>query len=155
MSISTLLFIFCLNVLLFFYRAHGTPLAIYKDTKADVSLVYQPELSKTDTKSWNVLGARAERNKENNAIPTKWTSNKVSFGILWYSTVQFACSLSNDVITSQLSCIPHQTYYFQIPRRAVPRTGGATASACIEIFVDEECAEWVINTFFRLYIRRE
>lgn len=85
-------------------RAHGTPLAIYKDTKADVSLVYQPELSKTDTKSWNVLGARAERNKENNAIPTKWTSNK-------------------------------------IPRRAVPRTGGATASACIEIFVDEECAE--------------
>ncbi|KAI8549218.1 hypothetical protein RHMOL_Rhmol06G0009300 [Rhododendron molle] len=85
-------------------RAHGTPLAIYKDTKADVSLVYQPELSKTDTKSWNVLGARAERNKENNAIPTKWTSNK-------------------------------------IPQRAVPRTGGATASACIEIFVDEECAE--------------
>ncbi|KAF7141960.1 hypothetical protein RHSIM_Rhsim06G0001700 [Rhododendron simsii] len=85
-------------------RAHGTPLAIYKDSKADVSLVYKPELSKTDTKSWNVLGARAERNKENNAIPTKWTSNK-------------------------------------IPRRAVPRTGGATASACIEIFVDEECAE--------------
>ncbi|KAE9456796.1 hypothetical protein C3L33_11300, partial [Rhododendron williamsianum] len=82
-------------------RAHGTPLAIYKDTKADVSLVYQPELSNTDTKSWNVLGARAERNKENNAIPTKWTSNK-------------------------------------IPRRAVPRTGGAT---CIEIFIDEECAE--------------
>ncbi|KAH7839692.1 hypothetical protein Vadar_007395 [Vaccinium darrowii] len=85
-------------------RAHGTPLTIYKDANSDVSLVHQPELSKADTKSWQVLGARAERNKENNAIPTKWTSNK-------------------------------------IPRRAGPRTGGATASACIEIFVDEECAE--------------
>ncbi|CAL5383265.1 unnamed protein product [Camellia sinensis] len=85
-------------------RAHGAPLTIFKDTSTDVSLVHQPELSKTDSKSWHGLGGRAERNKENNAIPTKWTSNK-------------------------------------IPRRLGPRTGGATASACIEVFVDEECAE--------------
>ncbi|KAL8215968.1 hypothetical protein R6Q57_022805 [Mikania cordata] len=27
--------------------------------------------------TWSTLGARAERNKENNAIPSKWTSNKI------------------------------------------------------------------------------
>ncbi|XP_057502798.1 mitotic spindle checkpoint protein BUBR1 isoform X1 [Actinidia eriantha] len=83
-------------------RAYGTPLNIYKDTNA--TLFHQLELSEADSRSWYTLGSRKERNKENNAIPTKWTSNK-------------------------------------IPRRAGHITGGATASACIDIFVDEECAE--------------
>ncbi|XP_052201150.1 mitotic spindle checkpoint protein BUBR1 [Diospyros lotus] len=86
------------------HRAQGTPLTIYKDTTTAGSLVHQPKLSLTDSKSWHSLGARAERNKENNAIPGKWTSNK-------------------------------------IPRRAGSRTRQTTASDCIEVFVDEECAE--------------
>ncbi|XAR64674.1 hypothetical protein NMG60_11008446 [Bertholletia excelsa] len=62
-------------------KAQGTTLSIYKDSNADISLDYQPGMPKTDTKSWHNLGARAERNKENNAIPTKWTTNKVSRGL--------------------------------------------------------------------------
>uniref|UniRef100_A0A5B7CA53 Putative mitotic spindle checkpoint protein BUBR1 n=1 Tax=Davidia involucrata TaxID=16924 RepID=A0A5B7CA53_DAVIN len=85
-------------------RTCGAPLSIYKDTNTNITLCNQSELSRTDLKSWHTLGARAERNKENNAIPTKWTSNK-------------------------------------IPQRTGHRIGGATASACIEVFVDEECTE--------------
>ena len=32
---------------------------------------------KADLNSWHALGGRAERNKENNAMPAKWTSYKV------------------------------------------------------------------------------
>ncbi|XP_059636884.1 mitotic spindle checkpoint protein BUBR1 [Cornus florida] len=86
-------------------RAHGaTLMTIYKDTNTDSTLGHQSESSKTDQKSWPSLGARAERNKENNAIPTKWKSNK-------------------------------------IPQRSGYGIGAATPSACIEVFVDEECAE--------------
>ncbi|KAK9270482.1 hypothetical protein L1049_026062 [Liquidambar formosana] len=85
-------------------RAHVAPLTIFKDTNADITLGHQPELLKTGLNSWNNLGTQKERNKENNAIPTKWTSYKV-------------------------------------PRRPGFRTGGAATSACIEVFVDEECAE--------------
>ncbi|KAM7513950.1 hypothetical protein LguiA_003533 [Lonicera macranthoides] len=83
-------------------RVNGTPITIYKDT----NMGSQSDSSKSDFKSWHTLGARAERNKENNAVPAKWTSNK-------------------------------------IPQRSMHRTGGATttASACIEVFVDEECTE--------------
>ncbi|KAE8684332.1 hypothetical protein F3Y22_tig00111132pilonHSYRG00026 [Hibiscus syriacus] len=63
-----------------------------------------PSKPSTDSNSWHTLGDRAERNKENNAVPTKWTSYKV-------------------------------------PQRPVPRTMGTGASAHIEVFVDEECAE--------------
>ncbi|KAK1555963.1 hypothetical protein Q3G72_033908 [Acer saccharum] len=51
-----------------------TPLLVYKDTKVDVLSSHQPDKSKA---AWNNLGTRAERNKENNAIPSKWTSYKV------------------------------------------------------------------------------
>ena len=57
-----------------FYRAHATPLTIFKDIS---NVDCQPDTSKTDLNSWRTLGARAERNKENNAIPTKWTTYKV------------------------------------------------------------------------------
>ncbi|KAF8377968.1 hypothetical protein HHK36_031357 [Tetracentron sinense] len=85
-------------------RAHAAPFSIYKDTNIDITFGHQPESSKIDTKSWHTLGTRAERNKENNAIHSKWTSNK-------------------------------------IPQRPGSRTGSATASVCIEVFVDEECAD--------------
>ncbi|XP_010266303.1 PREDICTED: mitotic spindle checkpoint protein BUBR1 [Nelumbo nucifera] len=85
-------------------RAHSAPLSIYKDKNDGPAQSNQPELPKTDIRSWYTLGTRAERNKENTAIPRKWSSNK-------------------------------------IPQRPVYRTGAANASACIEVFVDEECAE--------------
>ncbi|KAA8514738.1 hypothetical protein F0562_017917 [Nyssa sinensis] len=58
-------------------RACGASLTIYKDTNTNITSCNQSELSRTDLKSWHTLGARAERNKENNAIPAKWTSNKI------------------------------------------------------------------------------
>ncbi|KDP36728.1 hypothetical protein JCGZ_08019 [Jatropha curcas] len=85
-------------------RAQKTPLSIYKDSNTDVILGHQPGKSKTDFNPWNSLGARAERNKENNAVPTKWTTHK-------------------------------------IPQRPGPRAPGATASACIQVFVDDEYVE--------------
>ncbi|KAK9928529.1 hypothetical protein M0R45_025661 [Rubus argutus] len=78
------------------------PLSIYKEDSISLD---QSDVPKRDLNLWHTLGPRAERNKENSAIPTKWTSYKVR-------------------------------------QRPVPRTGGvAVTSACIEIFVDEECAE--------------
>lgn len=57
-------------------RAQGSSLTIYKDT-SDAGTGHQRESLKTDAKPWHVLGARAERNKENNVIPAKWTSAKI------------------------------------------------------------------------------
>ncbi|XP_044509948.1 mitotic spindle checkpoint protein BUBR1 [Mangifera indica] len=50
---------------------------IYKDTKVDVMSSHQPDKSKIDHCSWHTLGVKAERNKENNAVPVKWTSYKI------------------------------------------------------------------------------
>lgn len=84
--------------------AHRTPLSVYNDTNIDIMVRNQTNKSKEDLNSWSTLGARTERNKENNAIPGKWKS-------------------------------------YKIPQRPVPRIGGTTGSASIEVFVDEECAE--------------
>nr|XP_043634191.1 mitotic spindle checkpoint protein BUBR1 [Erigeron canadensis] len=56
----------------------GGSIKILKDVtniSQSTSLVHQSEPSLKP--SWHTLGARAERNKENNAIPSKWTSNKI------------------------------------------------------------------------------
>ncbi|KAL6573392.1 Mitotic spindle checkpoint protein bubr1 [Orobanche hederae] len=58
-------------------RAPGTALSIFKDNSSSSLTNYQPEMSKSDLRPWHSLGARAERNKENNAIPSKWTSTKI------------------------------------------------------------------------------
>ncbi|XP_065880570.1 mitotic spindle checkpoint protein BUBR1 [Euphorbia lathyris] len=55
-------------------RVQKAPLSIYKDT---TRLGHQSGKPKTDHNPWNNLGARAERNKENTAIPTKWKTFKV------------------------------------------------------------------------------
>ncbi|TKY69134.1 Mitotic spindle checkpoint protein BUBR1 [Spatholobus suberectus] len=82
-------------------RTRAAPLSIYKDSVATGDTgPHQPDLSH----SWHTLGARADRNKENNAIPGKWKS-------------------------------------YKIPQQPGTRTGGATASACIPVFVDEECQD--------------
>lgn len=71
---------FALTLILsfYFFRTPGASLSIYKDSSRDPTLGPQSEMSKSEVKTWHSLGARAERNKENNAIPSKWTSNKVS-----------------------------------------------------------------------------
>ncbi|KAK4421853.1 Mitotic spindle checkpoint protein BUBR1 [Sesamum alatum] len=58
-------------------RAPGTSFSIFKDNGSGSLLGHQSEAPKLDVKPWHSLGARAERNKENNAIPSKWTSNKI------------------------------------------------------------------------------
>ncbi|KAK4276429.1 hypothetical protein QN277_014584 [Acacia crassicarpa] len=76
---------------------------IYKDSTAtDDDCPQQPDVSKRELHSLHPLGPRAERNKENNAIPGKWTA-------------------------------------YQIPQQPGIRTVGASASACIPVFVDEDC----------------
>ncbi|XP_024991608.1 mitotic spindle checkpoint protein BUBR1-like [Cynara cardunculus var. scolymus] len=58
--------------------AIGAPLKVFKDTSTGSrSSMHQSESLKPDLKPWHTLGARAERNKENKAIPAKWTSNKI------------------------------------------------------------------------------
>ncbi|XP_059291931.1 mitotic spindle checkpoint protein BUBR1 isoform X2 [Lycium ferocissimum] len=58
-------------------RAHGSLFSIYKDANAGMSSTLQSEIPKLENTSWHSLGARADRNKENQAIPSKWTSNKI------------------------------------------------------------------------------
>ncbi|KAH6834702.1 BUB1-related budding uninhibited by benzymidazol [Perilla frutescens var. hirtella] len=58
-------------------RATGSTFSIFKDSGNSSVFGQQPEMSKVDMKPWHSLGARAERNKENNAIPSKWTSTKI------------------------------------------------------------------------------
>ncbi|KAL0366529.1 UNVERIFIED_CONTAM: Mitotic spindle checkpoint protein BUBR1 [Sesamum radiatum] len=58
-------------------RAPGTTFSIFKDNGSGSQLGHQSEMPNLDIKPWHSLGARAERNKENNAIPSKWTSNKI------------------------------------------------------------------------------
>ncbi|KAH0681511.1 hypothetical protein KY284_022596 [Solanum tuberosum] len=57
-------------------RAQGSLFSIYKDGNAGMSTL-QSEIPKLENTSWHCLGARADRNKENQAIPSKWTSNKI------------------------------------------------------------------------------
>ncbi|XP_031270267.1 mitotic spindle checkpoint protein BUBR1 [Pistacia vera] len=52
-------------------------LHIFKDTNVDAMSSHQPDKSKIDHCAWHSLGVKAERNKENNAVPTKWTSYKI------------------------------------------------------------------------------
>ena len=62
-------------------RGQRIPLSVYKDTNVGRSSGYQADLAKVGSKQWDTLGTQKDRNKENKAIPTKWTSYKVnSFG---------------------------------------------------------------------------
>ncbi|KAF8108836.1 hypothetical protein N665_0104s0150 [Sinapis alba] len=51
------------------------PLAIYKDTASGDQT--ESDKTKPEFGSWLMLGGRAERNKENNALPGKWAAFKV------------------------------------------------------------------------------
>lgn len=53
------------------------PLSVYKDTNVGHSSGYQADLSKVGSKQWDTLGTQKDRNKENKAIPAKWTSYKI------------------------------------------------------------------------------
>ncbi|XVF82377.1 hypothetical protein PTKIN_Ptkin16aG0041900 [Pterospermum kingtungense] len=56
-------------------QVRRTPLSIYNDN-TDVMRGHDSK-PKTDSNSWHTLGGRAERNKENNAMPAKWASYKI------------------------------------------------------------------------------
>lgn len=92
----------------------------------------QTNKSKEDLNSWSTLGARTERNKENNAIPGKWKSYKVAPDL--QNVLSLLCRSKQYIKLHNFSVV-------QIPQRPVPRIGGTTGSASIEVFVDEECAE--------------
>ncbi|WVZ12448.1 hypothetical protein V8G54_016978 [Vigna mungo] len=82
-------------------RIRAVPFSIYKDSAASGEIdPRHPDQSH----SWHTLGARADRNKENNPIPGRWKS-------------------------------------FKVPQRVGTRAGGATPSAFIPVFVDEECQD--------------
>ncbi|KAK9164829.1 hypothetical protein Scep_000020 [Stephania cephalantha] len=58
-------------------KTSHAPLSIYKDENLSIPFSHQAESSKPEMMLWNTLGTRAERNKENNAIPSKWTKDKI------------------------------------------------------------------------------
>lgn len=60
-----------------FCRSQGTSIPIYEDSGRDMMLDQQSHIPNLDSKPWQILGARAERNKENTTLPSKWASNKV------------------------------------------------------------------------------
>ncbi|XP_077210824.1 BUB1-related (BUB1: budding uninhibited by benzymidazol 1) [Tasmannia lanceolata] len=55
----------------------NTPLSVYNDTNTRSTKRLQQEPMNSNSRSWHTLGTQVERNKENTAIPTKWTSNKI------------------------------------------------------------------------------
>ncbi|WCJ44781.1 Mitotic spindle checkpoint protein BUBR1 [Euphorbia peplus] len=59
-------------------RLQKAPLSILKDTTNTTPRIgHLPGKPKADLNPWKSLGARAERNKENTAMPAKWTTFKV------------------------------------------------------------------------------
>lgn len=58
-------------------RIQGTAIPIYEDSGRNMILDLQSQTPELDSKPWQSLGVRAERNKENNSIRSKWTSNKI------------------------------------------------------------------------------
>lgn len=52
------------------------PFSVYKDTNVENSSGYV-DFSKTSMKQWDTLATHKDRNKENKAIPAKWTSYKI------------------------------------------------------------------------------
>ncbi|KAD4585393.1 hypothetical protein R6Q59_035989 [Mikania micrantha] len=55
-------------------KQEGSSFVVFKETSLSSSHGSEASLKPS---TWSTLGARAERNKENNAIPSKWTSNKI------------------------------------------------------------------------------
>ncbi|XP_027149152.1 mitotic spindle checkpoint protein BUBR1 isoform X1 [Coffea eugenioides] len=58
-------------------RIQGTAIPIYEDSGRNMISDLQSQTSKLESKPWQSLGVRAERNKENNSVPSKWASNKI------------------------------------------------------------------------------
>ncbi|XP_021838857.1 mitotic spindle checkpoint protein BUBR1 [Spinacia oleracea] len=58
-------------------RGEGIPISVYKEAAVENSSSYRVDLSKVGSKQWDSLATHKDRNKENKAIPAKWTSFKV------------------------------------------------------------------------------
>ncbi|XP_021717798.1 mitotic spindle checkpoint protein BUBR1 [Chenopodium quinoa] len=61
-------------------KGDGLSFAVYKDTNVENSSSHRVDISKVGTKQWDSLATHKDRNKENKAIPAKWTSYKVMQG---------------------------------------------------------------------------
>ncbi|KAL9225690.1 hypothetical protein vseg_001584 [Gypsophila vaccaria] len=58
-------------------RGERVPLSVFKDTNKENSSGHHADSSKVELKPWDSLPTHKDRNKENTAIPAKWTSFKV------------------------------------------------------------------------------
>lgn len=56
---------------------NNRPLSVYRDENSNTNDRHS-NMNKND-KSWNSLGSRSDRNKENTSMPSRWTSYKVAF----------------------------------------------------------------------------
>ncbi|KAG1326812.1 mitotic spindle checkpoint protein BUBR1 [Cocos nucifera] len=96
-------FVIIIFIFLCFHRLDSNrPLSIYNDANSGASHHHNNVESKEN--SWDILGTRSDRNKENTSVPTKWVS-------------------------------------YKIPQKMSTRTGLATSSTRIEVYIDEECAD--------------
>ncbi|XP_062224636.1 mitotic spindle checkpoint protein BUBR1-like [Phragmites australis] len=91
------------------------PISVYKDEN---SLPNQGldriRSNKENNMSWRTLGAQADRNKENNMVPSKWTSHKVPQKLGARAAVQSTQANSIEVFVDD--------EYAQEPARQVPKS---------------------------------
>ncbi|XP_062217285.1 mitotic spindle checkpoint protein BUBR1-like isoform X2 [Phragmites australis] len=72
-------------------------LSVYKDEKSLPNQGLDRIRSKENNTSWRTLGTQADRNKENNMMPAKWTSHKVPQKLGARATVQSTRASSIEV----------------------------------------------------------
>ncbi|WVZ77507.1 hypothetical protein U9M48_025366 [Paspalum notatum var. saurae] len=90
------------------------PLSVYKDENSLPNQGLDRIRSKENNTSWRTLGAQADRNKENNMMPTKWTSHKVPQKLGVRGAVQPTRAKSIEVFVDE-DCA-------QEPARQVPKS---------------------------------
>lgn len=121
------------------------PLSVYKDENS-VPNQGPDRMNKENNRSWRTLGTQADRNKENNMIPSKWTSHKVfSLKPLCFFYVVHVRFIPKTA-TDQFPC-DNIAIFVQVPQKLGVRAAvQSTRANSIEVFVDDECAaQYVIQ----------
>jgi checkpoint serine/threonine-protein kinase len=54
----------------------NAPISVYKENPLPSQGL---DRTRSKDRAWNTLGTQADRNKENNMMPARWTSHKVFF----------------------------------------------------------------------------
>ena len=89
---------------------------------------YQVDLIKVDSKSYDSLVTQKDRNKENKAILSKWTTYKVC-------VLSYSLKMKGYYISMLFNNLLHQ-----VMQRPGSRLGRVTTPT-VEVFVDEECEQ--------------